>query len=268
VPERKNAGVGRTLVRGLAAALLALAGTTATLATARAAGEPGVPWSYAGERGPDHWAELSPDYERCAEGQLQSPIDIRTARRIPYTPLVFQYRSQSLEAVNDGHGVRLLTPPGSELHVRGDAYVLTQVDFHVPGEHRVNGQAAAAEIHFVHRDAQGRHVIVAAPVRVGQRVNSTLRRIVDRLPLVPGERVLYRQVGVNPLFLLPSERDYYSYTGSLASPPCSESVLWFVLAHPLELDPEQIRGIARATGVNARPVQPLNDRAVFAALRH
>jgi carbonic anhydrase len=45
-------------------------------------------------------------------------------------------------------------------------------------------------------------------------------------------------------------------------------VLWFVLAHPLELDPEQIRGIARATGVNARPVQPLNDRAVFAALRH
>ncbi len=266
----ENAHSSRARALGLAAALLVLTGSAAPLAQGRGGGEPEVPvpWSYAGERGPEHWGELSPAYERCAKGQLQSPIDIRTVQRIPYTPLMFQYRSQSLEAVNDGYGVHLLAPPGSELHVRGDAHVLTEVHFHVPGEHRVNGRAAAAEIHFIHRDAQGLQVIVAVPVSAGRRVNSSVARIIDRLPLVPGERVLYRHVGVNPVFLLPRERDYYTYTGSLGSPPCSEPVLWYVMVHPLELDAEQIRAIARATGANARPVQPLNGRPVYAAIRH
>ena len=271
MPGRENRGIGRNLALGLAAALLALAGGVAPLGQTWAAGKPGVeeaPWSYSGERGPEHWSKLSPAYERCATGQLQSPIDIRSVERVPYTPLVFKYRSQSLEAVNDGYGVHLLAPPGSELRIRGDAYFLTEVHFHVPGEHRVNGQAAAAEIHLIHRDAQGRQAIVAVPVRDGKRNNSTLTRIIDHLPLLPGERVLYRNLGINPVFLLPSERDYYSYTGSLGTPPCSEPVQWYVLAYPLELEAEQIRSLARATGANARPVQPLNGRSVYAALRH
>ncbi len=259
----------RSAVRraSLGLALLSLAAGTMPWARAQPGAEVQVPWAYAGERGPEHWAELSPRYERCATGQLQSPIDIRSVQRIAYTPLMFQYRSQSLELVNDGYGVHLLVPPGSELHVDADAYALTEVHFHVPGEHRVNGRAAAAELHLIHRDARGRQAIVAVPVNAGPRVNSTLKRIVERLPSMPGERALYRHLGINPVFLLPSERDYYSYTGSMASPPCSEPVLWFVLANPLQIDAEQIRGIARATGANARPVQPLNGRTVYAALR-
>jgi carbonic anhydrase len=94
-----------------------------------------------------------------------------------------------------------------------------------------------------------------------------LARIVENLPMRPGEHVLMPQVGVNPLFLLPSDRDYFTYTGSLGSPPCTEPVKWFVLAHPLEIDADLIRPIALATGDNARPVQPLNGRTVHFAPR-
>jgi carbonic anhydrase len=225
------------------------------------------PWSYSGERGPDKWANLAPDYAQCATGRLQSPIDIRSVEPIPYIPLVFRYRSQPLDLVNDRYGIHLLSEPGSELRVRGEVYPLTEVHFHVPGEHRVNGVGAAAEIHFIHRDALGRPVIVAIRVQPGRRVNSILARIVENLPMLLGERVQLRQVGVNPLFLLPSERDYFTYTGSMGSPPCSEPVLWFVLAHPLEIDVDLIRTLARATGSNARPVQPLNGRPVYFAPR-
>lgn len=226
-----------------------------------------VPWSYSGERGPERWSSLTPDYAECGAGRQQSPIDIRKVDRIPFSPLVFRYRSQSLELVNDGNGVHLLVPPGSELRLRGEVYPLTAVHFHVPGEHRVNGVGTSAEIHFVHRDRLGRPVIVAVRVQAGIRFNSIFARLVDHLPMVPGGRVALAQVGVNPLFLLPAERDYFTYTGSLGSPPCSEPVLWFVLAHPLEIDADLIRVITRATGVNARPVQPLNGRIVYFAPR-
>lgn len=224
-------------------------------------------WSYSGQRGSEHWGELAPAFDACSQGAVQSPIDIRSAQRIAYVPLMFQYRSQPMEAFNDGNGVKLMVPPGSELRIRGESYDLIEFHFHVPGEHRIEGVGAAAEIHLVHRGPRGERMIVAIPVRAGRRNNSILGRIVDRLPMHPGQRVRASRVGINPLFLLPSQRDYYIYDGSLEVPPCTEPVRWIVMAHPLEVEAEQVQRLARATGANARGVQPTNGRAVYLAAR-
>ncbi len=223
-------------------------------------------WSYQGATGPAQWADLSPDFAACRTGQQQSPIDIRTVQPIPYEPLQPRYRSQPLDAVNDGRGVNVLIQPGSELHVGGLSYDLTALHFHAPGETLINGVAAAAEIHLVHRDRDGRHAVVVVPIQPGPHPNSALVRIAERLPLRAGERVNYRQLGINALLLFPPDRGYYRYTGSFANPPCSEPVTWFILAAPVELAPELIGRIARATGGNARPAQPLNGRPVFVSL--
>lgn len=204
----------------------------------------------------------------CARGELQSPIDISETQRVTYTPLLFRYRSQLLEAENTGEVVRLISPPGSALVIRGQAYDLHEFSFRVPGEHHFNGRAAEAEIHLLHRDAQGSYLIVAIPLMSGERENRILERIIEYLPLRPGERVRHRQVGINPLFLLPVDRSYYRYTGSLVTPPCTEPVLWVVFREPLEVSDEQIQRIARATGANARPVQSLNGRPVFSLFRY
>ena len=248
-------------------ALLA-AGLLAPLSQAPLA-EPAAPpptWSYAEASGPDHWADLSPDFAACRSGLMQSPIDIRLVQPVEYVPLQPFYRTQTLEVHNDGRGVHVITPPGGELRLGGEVYELTGFHFHAPGENRINGVAAAAEVHFTHRDARGRQAVAVVPIRPGPHPNSTLARIAERLPLRPGEHLSYRQVGINPLLLYPPVRGYYRYTGSLANPPCTEPVTWFILAQSVELPPELIERIGRATGGNARPAWPQNGRPVFAAL--
>lgn len=259
---------GRSGVRILLAAALLLPLGRAPVA-APGPTRPAEPaWSYQGASGPEHWADLSPDFAACRVGQQQSPIDIRYVQPIPYEPLQPRYRSQAMDALNDGRGVHLLAQSGGDLRVGAESYRLLSFHFHAPGETLINGVAAAAEVHLVHRDPAGRPTVVVVPIQPGARVNSTLERIVERLPLLAGERVTYRQVGVNPLLLFPPDGGYYRYSGSLANPPCSEPVTWFVLAAPVELAPALLARLARATGGNARPARPQAGRPVFASLRH
>ena len=225
-----------------------------------------VPWSYQGETGPSHWAELSTKFAEC-KGERQSPVDLRGGRRLLYSPLTFAYRSSPLTVVNDGRSMRVAYPPGSFLIAGGRQYELTGFHFHMPGEHRINGMVGDMEIQFEHRDHEGRMAVLAVPVVAGRRMNSILSRIWDHLPPEGGESFYGRQVGINPVFLLPGERDYYTYVGSLTEPPCTEGVEWFVLTTPVEVDASYIQRMARLVRSNARPVQPLNGRAVLAVFR-
>jgi carbonic anhydrase len=257
----------RTLRRRTLFAAALLLGGGLGRAVAR---EPSAPeaWSYAGATGPDHWADLSPAYAACRDGQFQSPIDIRSVQPIPYEPLQLRYRAQGMDAVNDGRGVQILSPAGGKLRAYGEDYRLTELHFHSPGETLINGAAAAAEVHLVHRTDDGRPAVVVVRIEPGPRVNSTLARIVERLPVSRGERVRDRQMGINPMFIFPADKSYYSYVGSLGNPPCSEPVDWFILAQPVELEPELLQRLARAAGAgNVRPPQPLNGRTVYASWR-
>ena len=62
--------------------------------------------------------------------------------------------------------------------------------------------------------------------------------------------------------LLPAKKGYYSFAGSLTTPPCSEGVQWMVLKEPVKLGAQQIKAFRQLYNANARPVQPLNGRIV------
>jgi len=230
--------------------------------------EPGlqVGWTYQGEKGPESWGDLSPEFAAC-NGERQSPIDLSGGRRMQYSPLSFRYRSNALSVHNDGRSVRVDVSSGSYMVAGGHEYQLTGFHFHVPGEHRINGVAADMELQLEHRDHRGRIAVVAVPMNVGRRMNSTLSRIWDHIPSGEGQRFYGRQTGINPRFLLPSDHSYFSYVGSLTEPPCTEGVEWFVLAKPVEVDVSYVQKFLRALGPNARPVQPVNGRPVLATLR-
>jgi carbonic anhydrase len=225
-------------------------------------------WDYVGDSDPAHWGDASPEYVTCKEGQAQSPIDIRYGRRMDYQPLSFQYRSDALAVTNDGHTMRVDSGPGSFLVVNGHEYALQQFHFHTPSEHRVRGTQADMELQLVHRDAQGKVAVVAVMMHAGRRTNSTFTRIADAMPWAVGERFYGRQVAINPLFLLPQERSYFSYPGSLTTPPCTEGVDWFVMAAPVEVDAALVTRFRQAMGANVRPVQPDNARPVLLFSRH
>ena len=62
--------------------------------------------------------------------------------------------------------------------------------------------------------------------------------------------------------LLPENRAYYTYMGSMTTPPCAEDVLWIIFKQPMPVSEEQVRIFARLYRNNARPIQPSNNRLV------
>jgi carbonic anhydrase len=63
---------------------------------------------------------------------------------------------------------------------------------------------------------------------------------------------------------LPPTREYFAYSGSLTTPPCSEGVAWVVLKTPIEASAEQIARFKERVGpATNRPVQPHNARLIL-----
>ena len=83
----------------------------------------------------------------------------------------------------------------------------------------------------------------------------------NNLPLEKGDEVSTRAV-IDLNHLLPPDRGYYTYMGSLTTPPCSEGVLWMVMRQPVPVSPEQIDIFARLYPMNARPVQQAAGRMI------
>jgi carbonic anhydrase len=84
--------------------------------------------------------------------------------------------------------------------------------------------------------------------------------LVENLPREPGDSLHFEHVTLHVDDLLPRDRRYYRYEGSLTTPPCSEGVHWLVMVEPVELSRQQIEAFRSVMEVNNRPVQPRNDR--------
>lgn len=219
-------------------------------------------WGYQGQVGPEHWGDLAPANSLCKTGLRQSPIDVRGTLNARLPPLSFNYHSNALSVLNDGHTIEVAYEPGSSMRAGAARYELKRLRFHVPSEHRLGGVGADMEVHLEHEDAAGHLAIVAVGFKAGQRMNSTLSKIWEAMPLRTGEINFDHQTGINAVFLLPAERSYLVYEGSLTVPPCTEGVQWFLLTQPVEIAGSYIEKLLRVIGPNVRAVQPLNDRVV------
>jgi len=83
----------------------------------------------------------------------------------------------------------------------------------------------------------------------------------NNLPLEKGDEVAARStMDLNDL--LPTDRRYYTYMGSLTTPPCSEGVLWMVMQQPVTISNEQIAVFSRLYPMNARPIQSASGRLI------
>jgi carbonic anhydrase len=215
-------------------------------------------WDYAGAAGPDAWGKLG--YDTCARGQRQSPIDIRGGIAVDLEPIRFDYRPGAFSVIDDGHTVEVDVAPGSSITITGRRYELQQFHFHRPSEERVDGRQFDMSVHLVHKDAEGRLAVVAVLLDRGS-AQPVVQAVWNNLPLEKHEAVR-ADTPLDPAQLLPDDRRYYTYMGSLTTPPCSEGVLWMVMQHPVPLSPEQLSIFARLYPMNARPIQQADGRLI------
>lgn len=220
-----------------------------------------IHWEYNGEHGAEHWDKVCTDYKACG-GQAQSPIDIMGANwDTTLMPLQMVYNNSQTNIYNNGHTLQYNYTPGSTLTLNGEVYELLQFHFHAGSEHSIDGTRYPAEVHLVHKNAASGALAVVGVMFTYGAENPTLEYLFNKLPKKEGE--YYRSSKeYNVSGLLPANKSYYTYSGSLTTPPCSEIVNWFVMANPITASDMQINRMTKLFYSNARPIQPLNGREI------
>ena len=219
-------------------------------------------WSYEGAGGPAKWGELDAANRACSAGTQQSPIDIGDTIRAQLAPLRMSWARSADTIVNDGHTIQLNMGEASVLAIGGGGnYRLVQFHFHRPSEHTINGASFPMEVHFVHRNAAGALAVVGVLMTTG-KVNKAFTTIVLTMPNRAGAPAK-ADPKIDPNAFLPAKRGYYRYSGSLTTPPCSETVDWLLLTDPIQVAEADINSFARLYPMNARPAQKLDRRFVL-----
>ena len=217
-------------------------------------------WSYHGDTGPAHWHELHPEFKQCGMGERQSPIDIRDGIPVELDPIQFDYKLSAFRVIDNGHTVQVNVEPGNRITVNGRRYELVQFHFHRPSEERLNGRQFDMVAHLVHKDLEGKLAVVAVLIEEG-KAHPVVQQVWNNLPLEKHTEQSGLQ-GIDLMQLLPGDRRYATYMGSLTTPPCTEGVLWMVIKQPVSVSAQQIAIFSRLYPMNARPVQPLRDRLI------
>ena len=231
-------------------------------ASAHRAGSHGhdVHWAYSGDTGPESWGRLKPEFQQCMLGKRQSPIDIRDGIKVQLEPIQFDYRATPFRVIDNGHTVQVNLDPGNSITVLGRRYELLQFHFHRPSEERVNGRQFEMVAHLVHKDVDGKLAVVAVLMDQGKQ-HPMVQLVWNSLPLEKGYEQ-YAPVMMDVSLMLPEDRQYFTYMGSLTTPPCSEGVLWMVLKQPAQMSREQIGVFSRLYPMNARPIQAASGRMI------
>lgn len=252
-------------------------------------------WSHnlAATTGPAGWGTALPAYGTCGTGSgdkltevgmKQTPIDIVSGSAVKTAALpalTFQYQNIPLEVENTGHVVEVVYPAGSSLRLGapgasgaaniGDEYQLLQFHFHTPSEHTIDGKRADMELHLVHSNALGDLAVVGVLMNVSAEGNFMADQIMSLAPMAVGAAKT-EGATLNARQFLPGNLNYFMYSGSLTTPPCTEGVRWFVLKTPVPVSSfavqrskDIIRALPGYDGFesNNRPLVPSHGRPIL-----
>jgi carbonic anhydrase len=232
-----------------------------------------IHWGYEDENGPAAWASMKPEWQLCARGRQQSPIDLASAIERPLPAIGVHNLSEHavevlnqnevLEELDNGHTVQVNVLLQDALQIDNKAYALQQFHFHSPSEHTLDGKHWPMEIHFVHKAGDGSLAVLGVLVNRGAE-NAAIESLWASLPQTRGETTRTQlPASFARSLLTDAERGFFHYRGSLTTPPCTEGVKWMIKKVPTELSGAQIQRFQAIYDHNNRPTNPLNERELY-----
>ena len=183
----------------------------------------------------------------------QSPVDIPPTAPVHRDGLTLRYGTMPLVVGDNPTAVQVDCTVDAAVTFEGREYCLEQFHIHCPSEHTFGGTHTPMAIHLVHRSAEG-EIAVVAVLFVEGAANPVIGQLVAALDGDDSRQE------IDLLGLLPRDRTFVSYDGSLTTPPYTEGVAWRILVRPSTLSTDQLAILRRAHDHNARPVQPMGDR--------
>lgn len=222
-------------------------------------------WTYNGETSPEHWAEI--EKKSDCNGKKQSPINIvdmdtelieqkKNPLKILYSP-----NTELKLVTNNGHSIQFNFETGDSIQYHGNTYFLSQIHFHEPAEHTINGIRFPLEVHLVHKSTSNTYTVISILAKEGPK-SQLFEFFESFLPInLNKTKEIHQSLDLTSLF--PANSDFYTYGGSLTTPPCTESVNWVVFKTPIIVSVDEILKLKNNMPKNNyRNEQPLYDRIV------
>jgi carbonic anhydrase len=220
-----------------------------------------VQWGYEGDKSPENWSKLTPEFAICETGRNQSPINIDRTLDADLKPLKVFQRFPASDIINTGHSIQVNFKQGNILAIDGVLYQMKQVSFHAPSENTIHGKSYPLEAQILHSDVKGNLAILSIMFEEG-KASEALGRLWQQMPANIGVPVVLKS-RVLPSELVSQINEYYRYNGSITTPPCSEGVSWVVLKKPMTASTAQVEAFKKVIqNQNNRPVQEINARFV------
>lgn len=218
-------------------------------------------WGYDAQsnQGPAHSGD---HYSACQSGGFQSPINIHSADITGdvASPMSLNFPKLTGRLSDDGHSV-MLHPVARFVTVGKTSYSPIQFHFHSLAETQLNGHQSAAEIHFVTKNDKDQYLVLAVFVEPGAS-NKALSRVIKN---TKQDEMHFSSSEMEGLF--PENLTYYTFEGSLTTPPCSRDVTWVVFTHPITASQTQIQQLQdefqRGDKNYFRPTQAINHRPIL-----
>ena len=214
-------------------------------------------WSYNGPTGPASWGG------DCQTGQKQSPIALPSdsARQEDLPPLMFEYSPATVDVINTGHDFTapLRAEEQNLLKIGEDTYRLDRFHGHTPSEHTLHGRSYPMEVHFIHVNVDDATDLAVVGVFIDTTAQNPAYEPYVRAAANDGQENVRLDMLAD---MIPSNRGYFTYPGSLTTPGCTEGIRWIVLREPVMLSQTQVAVFRDTFGRTNRPPQALNDRVV------
>ncbi|KAJ9184932.1 hypothetical protein P3X46_004617 [Hevea brasiliensis] len=219
-------------------------------------------------KGPKKWGLINKKWEACNNGKMQSPVNI-LKEKVEVLPglgkLKRNYKPAPATVKNRGHDITVRwKEDAGKIMINGTVFKLLQCHWHSPSEHTFNGSRYELELHMVHISSGGGKAVIGIVYKYG-RADPFLSKLFHHIKSVGKEE---RDLGmVNPGDIKFGSRKYYRYVGSLTVPPCTEGVIWTIGKKVRTASREQVKALRDAVHdgfkANARPIQPLDGRAIY-----
>ncbi|BFZ19868.1 hypothetical protein BsWGS_22907 [Bradybaena similaris] len=256
-------------------------------------------WGYEKENGPDTWSTTF----AAARGNKQSPVDINTKwvrsdKELAKRPLKISYQNEpSLNIENPGLSFKAHITANSSITggpLGGDTYRLIQFHFHwgpddkSGSEHTVNEHSYPCELHLVHYNATKYKsfadavaqsdglAVIGVFIKTGAHDHEGFKLLSDNAHKIKCKGSKHDTgVSFNPQVLLPGDVSrYWTYEGSLTTPPCNECVTWIVLEQDISVSAGQLQALrnlccdecgSKPIPANYRPPLPLGTRKIVSS---
>ena len=207
----------------------------------------------------------------CSKGKNQSPINIiskSTKKCNTMCNLSFFYRTSNCNLILSNKTLLIDYDTGSYITYNNEVYELDKIAFTNPSSHKIDNVSYPLEIQIYHKSSNtGKLLIIAVFIDINDAISKPkmfFDMFVDSVPKIKGEQnTVNMPEDWNIFNIIPENKSFFLYDGSIINTPCTENVTWIVYDDPINCSEKFYNKIKSVLKNNTRSLQKLNNRPIY-----